>query len=48
MTEWTLVLQIVGIGFLTVFVVLLALATVIWIVGIGLSKVGTKKDEIDS
>jgi len=43
--DWGLAVQIGGMGFGTVFAVLIALAVVIWLTGLVISKVGSNEVE---
>ncbi len=43
--DWGRALEIGGLGFLTVFIVLVALALIIWLIGYFINKSGSTTDE---
>ena len=45
---WEQAIQIGGVGFATVFALLIILAIVIWLTGLAPGKIGTGKSETDS
>ena len=48
MLDWGLALQVSGIGFAAIFIVVIVLAVVIWLGGLAVSKINTNVSEVEN